>query len=628
LTDANERRQAGRTSLRGATRFAGAFARGLRVLGRWSGPAAVAAVGAVMLCWSWAAWPDPIVDFGQQLYIPWRLAEGEVLYRDLAFYNGPLSQHVNALVFALFGTSLLTLVVWNLVLLVLLTVLLYHALGQVAGRFAAAAACLAFVLLFAFAQFVTIGNYNYVCPYSHEMTHGLLLSLAALACLWRYRRNGLPALVLGGLAVGLAFLTKAEVFLAGAVATTLALAMTIWAQRPPRRRALQMAGSFVGAALVPPIAALALLSLAMSPHEALAGTAGSWVVAASERLRHLRFFRAGMGVLDLWGNLTIVLRWVGWYAAVLVPAAVVAVAVRRHRKTATGVACGAFAAVAAILWLVRGQIDWRHVARPLPLLVAAAAVAFFVQLLRRRRDSARSAALIRRITLAVFALTLLSKMILNARIYHYGFVLAMPAALVTIVAFLDWSPAAIRRFGGSGRVFCAAALAMLLAVVVRYLDAQRYAFEAKTERVMHRSADAFKADRRGAMINSAIRTIRARLPAGGTMAVLPEGVMLNYLCRLRNPTPYTNFMPPEVFLFGEEAILRAFETDAPDIVVLAHKDTSEFGYQFFGTDYAWQIYDWIMQNYRPVGPPLGAPPLRGHHFGIEIRIRSDLAAAR
>ena len=68
--------------------------------------------------------------------------------------------------------------------LALLIALLYYALRQVSRRSAATAACLVFVLLFAFAQFVGIGNYNYVCPYSHEMTHGLMLSLLAVVAAW------------------------------------------------------------------------------------------------------------------------------------------------------------------------------------------------------------------------------------------------------------------------------------------------------------------------------------------------------------------------------------------------------------------------------------------------------------
>ena len=45
---------------------------------------------------SWRKWPDPLIDFGRELYLPWRLANGAVLYRDVDDFYGPLSQYLNA----------------------------------------------------------------------------------------------------------------------------------------------------------------------------------------------------------------------------------------------------------------------------------------------------------------------------------------------------------------------------------------------------------------------------------------------------------------------------------------------------------------------------------------------------
>jgi hypothetical protein len=45
------------------------------------------------------------VDFGAQLYVPWRLAEGDVLYRDIHQHLGPLSSYLNALLFAVFSAA-------------------------------------------------------------------------------------------------------------------------------------------------------------------------------------------------------------------------------------------------------------------------------------------------------------------------------------------------------------------------------------------------------------------------------------------------------------------------------------------------------------------------------------------
>ena len=68
------------------------------------GFAAALTIGAafVALCaWSWGRWTDPQIDYGNELYIAWQLAEGKVLYGDLAHRNGPLSHAWNALLFTL-----------------------------------------------------------------------------------------------------------------------------------------------------------------------------------------------------------------------------------------------------------------------------------------------------------------------------------------------------------------------------------------------------------------------------------------------------------------------------------------------------------------------------------------------
>jgi hypothetical protein len=66
-------------------------------------------VFAVLAGWSWRKWPDPLIDFGRELYVPWQITGGKVLYRDIASLFGPLSPYVNALWMRMFGVSLMTL---------------------------------------------------------------------------------------------------------------------------------------------------------------------------------------------------------------------------------------------------------------------------------------------------------------------------------------------------------------------------------------------------------------------------------------------------------------------------------------------------------------------------------------
>src|SRR5262249_12545387 len=87
-----------------------------------------------MTWWTWGRWPDVLVDFGRELYVPWRLASGDVLYRDIAYFNGPLSAYANALLFALIGSSLRALALVNVALIGAVTALLYALLSRIGSR--------------------------------------------------------------------------------------------------------------------------------------------------------------------------------------------------------------------------------------------------------------------------------------------------------------------------------------------------------------------------------------------------------------------------------------------------------------------------------------------------------------
>ena len=102
-----------------------------------------------MVAWSWGRLVEIQIDFGREIYFAWQLAEGKRLYADLIYYYGPLSPYFNALLFDLFGVSLRTLMVGNLVIACLITVVLYLLFRGVASPFAATIACLIFVLVFA-----------------------------------------------------------------------------------------------------------------------------------------------------------------------------------------------------------------------------------------------------------------------------------------------------------------------------------------------------------------------------------------------------------------------------------------------------------------------------------------------
>ena len=169
-----------------------------------------AIVFVILAWWSWRKWPDPLIDFGRELYVPWQITQGAVLYRDIASLFGPLSPYVNALWFRLFGVSFTTLIFCNLAIFAAMLAGLYHLVRLSTDTLVATLVTLSVMLLFGFSQYVEIGNYNFVTPYSHETTHGLALSVAMVVALHQgFVRRRLTPFAIAGLCFGGVLLTKA-----------------------------------------------------------------------------------------------------------------------------------------------------------------------------------------------------------------------------------------------------------------------------------------------------------------------------------------------------------------------------------------------------------------------------------
>ena len=589
-------------------------------LAAWAGPTAILLVGSVMLAWSWGHWPDVLIDFGRELYVPWRISEGAVLYRDISYFNGPLSPHLNALWFSLFGVGLRTLALCNIALVTGLTALLYLNLKRISGAFPATVAGLVFVTLFAFALLDSVGNYNYVSPYSHEVTHGLLFAFLALTAFSFQPQHGDKALGGAGLALGCVFLTKAEIFLACGSAIGVGLILTFWALASPWRTALRSTATLAAATLVAPLAALAALSLAMPFETAWRGLVDPLTSSFNPEVTSLRFYQWGMGTLDPAESLKEIRVWTLRFATLFVPTAVLALLLRRRGALAWGVS--AVALTAMFFYISQDSLPWMHAVRPLPVLLLVIGLGSLVEFLRTLRAGEDISASLFRVVLIVFALVLLAKIVLNVRLMHYGFALAMPGTMILVVALTGWLPRLIDRQRGFGPLFVAVALATLLAAEYSMLRVMN-ALLKRHEHVVASGSDAFHAGARGPYVTLALADIASRIGPEETLAVLPEGIMINYLSRRVNPTPYTNYMPPELRLYGEQQILDAFRTAPPDWLLIVHKFTGEYGYSFFGQDYGKSLYYWLTHHNEPV-KLYGQPPLRRRgSFGIRILRRID-----
>jgi len=164
---------------------------------------------------SWRAWGDPVIDFPQQLYIAWRIAAGEVLYRDIQYFYGPFSQLFNGALFYTFGPGYFVVSMANLFLAAVISLLIYLIVWRAFDWASGLIAALAFVLIHMFNPY---SCFSFLAPYSHEATHGtfFLLVIIALSAKTSGPRDHRIWILLG-LASGLIVFTKPEFILASAL---------------------------------------------------------------------------------------------------------------------------------------------------------------------------------------------------------------------------------------------------------------------------------------------------------------------------------------------------------------------------------------------------------------------------
>jgi hypothetical protein len=163
---------------------------------------AVAGIGllfALLAGLSWQKWGIPSIDAGHELTVAAKIAEGGEPYRDIRYFYGPAGVYSLASAFAVFGTGYSTAFAFGLV-----------QAAAIIGVFYALCRQLLHILpaFLATALVTAIGfsgtAFNFVLPHTNSATFGILSILLLLLALSRER------LILGGLAIGVACLTRPE----------------------------------------------------------------------------------------------------------------------------------------------------------------------------------------------------------------------------------------------------------------------------------------------------------------------------------------------------------------------------------------------------------------------------------
>lgn len=588
---------------------------------KWAGLAVVALAFMVMAALTWRKWPNVLIDFGLQLYLPWQIDRGAVLYRDLHYLSGgPLSQYFNALLFKIFGVSFRTLIFANLAITAAVLVLIYRRFLSAADRWTATTICLGIVLVFAFSEFTAVGNYNFIAPYSHELFHGLVLSILTIALLSNWvGQQKIRYAFAAGFCFGLVFLTKPEIFLALAAGVIAAFVLSYVIGRQ-RNFLAKSAVAFLASAVIPVLGFFLHFLHREDWRDSLYSAAFAWAPLwlTPVARNHYYFWCTGLDTPAYH------LRQMAiQFFCVALPVALYAKLFQR--ETGLGAKRVAWLVLVIPLVAAAGWFNWLDCGAVLPLLTLAACVL----LLRNYKSWSVKRDITFPLLWSVFGLMLLAKLGLFSRIWHYGFALAMPAAVSAVFLLLWLLPVWLEeKYNVDPQPFRRAVwLVLMIGFGVLVYDSETW-YTTKTL-VVGQGGDRILTfdphlNQAGAGVQLAVTWIDKNVPPAGTLAVLPEGTTINYLSRRANSTPCLDWTPTVLTAFGQASMTTAFEQNPPDYICLVTRDMGEFGVGYFGgsPDYGGELMQWIGKNYEPVYQ-IGQEPLRSGMFGIEILKRQS-----
>ncbi len=579
------------------------------------------ALVAYCLAVSWRRWPDPIVDFGRELYVPWRLAQGAVLYRDVDDYYGPLSQYFNALVFRVAGPGLMHLVAVNLAVFAGILGLIYVMFRRAWGAGAAWTAAALFVTVFAFAQYNWCGNFNYATPYSHETTHGFLVCLLLVLVLERWIAAATLRLsFLAGLLVGAACVLKAEFMLAAGL--LMLAALTLRHRNEHRIPTRQLAVVALGAVL-PTLFFTAYFARFMPWPDAAASACRAWLNAADARYSATGQQLSYLGFDQPWANLgreALATFWAILLLGALIAASCLAQRLQRRpvRWTVVALTAGLF------LGLGLTAVTWTEAGRCLPGLM----LIYFASLIPTLRGPVSQRGILR-LLLAILAAALLARMILNARLYHFGYYQAALAAILVPAVLLGEVPARL-RLGRMGTAALAVGTVALLLPGALSLAMRSGALLALKTVPVGAGADRFYATAtaqeptRGDLVDILSQTL-AHVPPGQTAVVLPEGTMINYLARVPSPVAPVYFFGSATEGGHESRVVADLQRHPPDWIVILSRDLREFGIERYGErpGGGLLILEWVAANYESVGV-WGSDPLDVEERGAVLLKRKGV----
>ena len=523
----------------------------------------------ISIAFFWLKQINVFIDIGREFYIPSQMNKGFVLYKDILNVYSPLSYQSNAFLFKIFGESISIL--YNFT--VLNTFVIIFGVYALAREFLDRNYSLLVSVLMIALYVVTESVFNYCFPYTFSTPYAISSFLFSVFCLVKYIKNSDPkyfylAAFFGGMSLDF----KLEYILYPCVLLYVAIFI-----KPLKRN--ELLNSLISFMLMPLFSLLILIFQGVSFSDF--SSAFNIMHKMTEAPSTQYFYQNCSGFLFspavMSYNLKYIIVFVVMFLAISVREKVSGSANSIDKHLA-----GVFSF--AVIYLIF-SITYKNILLPLSIINLGL---FLLSIKKIYQDKPL-------FIMVLCALIATLKSVFVFAVDTYG-IFAAPFLFISSISLFLYLYSDCEK----PNIFVKSIkfnLKMVLIIFIFILFYTNYRYN--QDKVI------LSTPKGNIMVRTFVKSLHEDLidyilkntKQTDRIVILPETPFLNFVTDRPSHNFYMSLIPVYVDVFGEQKIITDFKKDMPEYFILNNRDCTEYGFTYFGVNFAKKIKAFIDENY-------------------------------
>ncbi|MDO8602373.1 MAG: glycosyltransferase family 39 protein [Candidatus Omnitrophota bacterium] len=552
---------------------------------------------------SWLKWGSPLIDTGRELYVPYNLLSGGVLYKDISYEHGPFAPYFNTLLCMIFGLHFHTFIISGVLVTLVFCLFFYKTSRIFLNATFSLLAVITFLAVFAFGQYYYSGIFNFIIPYSYATIYSIIFAIIVLFFYYRFltKEKNIYQYLCVFFTI-LSLLSRTEV--GGPLIAAIFLGMLLDFKRHGNRKKLFK--GFTVFCLIP----VFIVSLVYSFFIVISKISSP---AANIGFRNLfmrnieiilinldlkQSFTGNLfGAIHLQDNVILIFKVVLYYTGISVMfflgGWVLSLAKKLDFIKRYAIVIGtALFFIGGAVFIQKNYFPYLIQYRCVPIIC----IALFIIAYRKYSKQGGQPKFLFLAIFSVFSFMLLLRMLFNVWAGHYGFYLLVPGMLCYYIFFLEIIPGIFRKVEARG-LYKFGFIVVSVAFILSHTAISFYMYRNSTLEISsHRgSIKTFPVFYRYKQL---LDYISNNTDPSDSLIVFPEGLTLNFFSERKHPSYYCSFLPGTFYNPDtEKKIVKDLEDKRVPYIVIIARSTAEFGPGRFGIDYAKDIWRYIVAHY-------------------------------